>query len=540
MEDMSPPRHTGRGIAVTLSSVPPWLAPSRSASVVLAAGAVTLLGTRRRAAALERAAGDLEAALVEERDRRAALERLLRAEQAATAALAGSSTLDQALEQLTTGLSDALGWRPAGVFRPRDGALELVTRLGVAPIGTGPGAPRAARRHLERCALEAARHAELRTSDVDGGGTVAALPVLQDAEVVACLVLESLVPRTIDPELAAFVLSLSVKVAEFAERVGAAERAAEQAQDLATVGALARRLAHAPDLEAVREAICQIAVRLVGGRTAVLLERLGDEPALRPVAATGSTLSSSPVALDATPSPVSRAFVRPGWSLGEAPAELFGGQRGLRGALYVPVQRHGMPVAVVAIGWPQGRSELSSREIDLLGLLADEAANALERAHLTERLAADARTDALTGLPNVRAWRAGIARMLDRARREDEPLTVVMLDLDHFKAFNDEHGHLAGDRLLKGAASAWREQLRTTDLLARHGGEEFALALAGCALDEALEIVERVRAATPEGQTCSAGAALWDGHDDADALRARADQALYAAKQAGRARTEVA
>ena len=112
-------------------------------------------------------------------------------------------------------------------------------------------------------------------------------------------------------------------------------------------------------------------------------------------------------------------------------------------------------------------------------------------------------------------------------------MCVALLDLDHFKAYNDEHGHPAGDRLLKAASAAWEGRLRKTDLLARYGGEEFAVLLPDCQLGNAMEIAERLRTAQPEG-TCSIGVADWDGRQDEDELIARADRALYAAKAGGR------
>jgi diguanylate cyclase (GGDEF)-like protein len=149
-----------------------------------------------------------------------------------------------------------------------------------------------------------------------------------------------------------------------------------------------------------------------------------------------------------------------------------------------------------------------------------------------ERLA---RTDGLTGVANRRAWDDELPRELARAARSGTGVCVALLDLDHFKAYNDRHGHQAGDRLLKAAAAAWLGKLRKTDLLARYGGEEFAVLLPDCGLDNAMEIAERLRTAQPEG-TCSLGVAAWDGREDAARLVARADRALYAAKAGGRNR----
>ncbi len=146
-----------------------------------------------------------------------------------------------------------------------------------------------------------------------------------------------------------------------------------------------------------------------------------------------------------------------------------------------------------------------------------------------------ARTDSLTGVANRRAWDEELPRELARSSRSRQPVCVALLDLDHFKAYNDEHGHQAGDRLLKAAAAAWEGRLRKTDLLARYGGEEFAVLLPDCALGDAMEIAERLRTAQPE-VTCSIGVADWDGREEIGRLVARADRALYAAKAGGRDR----
>jgi diguanylate cyclase len=160
---------------------------------------------------------------------------------------------------------------------------------------------------------------------------------------------------------------------------------------------------------------------------------------------------------------------------------------------------------------------------------------AIEIGRLVSRLEGLARTDPLTGVPNRRVWEEELPRELERARRLRTGLCVAMIDLDNFKAYNDRHGHQAGDLVLKEAASAWRAEVRSTDLLARYGGEEFVLLLPGCALEDAIEIVERLRVATPL-VTCSVGLASWDFQEAGAELVQRADQALYLAKAEGRNR----
>jgi diguanylate cyclase (GGDEF)-like protein len=207
---------------------------------------------------------------------------------------------------------------------------------------------------------------------------------------------------------------------------------------------------------------------------------------------------------------------------------------GVVSALWQPVVRNGVPIGVLTLAWGERVEDPGQRVRSLVGLLAAEAAVAIERADLLARLEAVARTDDLTGLANRRAWDEHLPRELARAERDELPLCVAMIDLDRFKDYNDERGHQAGDRLLKQVAATWREMLRPSDLLARYGGEEFGLVLPNCPLDVGLEVVERLRTSTISGQTCSAGVAAWDADETPDELVRRADGALYAAKKAGR------
>ena len=121
-----------------------------------------------------------------------------------------------------------------------------------------------------------------------------------------------------------------------------------------------------------------------------------------------------------------------------------------------------------------------------------------------------------------------------RARRAESELCLAIVDIDHFKAYNDTNGHLAGDEMLRECALAWDAELRGEDTIVRFGGEEFLVVLPDTPLEQAAEIVERLRQATPAGLTCSAGLACWDYAETIDDLVDRADSALYRAKAAGR------
>ncbi|MDP9435601.1 MAG: GGDEF domain-containing protein, partial [Actinomycetota bacterium] len=186
------------------------------------------------------------------------------------------------------------------------------------------------------------------------------------------------------------------------------------------------------------------------------------------------------------------------------------------------------------------QQRLRGRDRRLRELRAELAAVRRESDLLAQELRAEARTDPLTGLGNRRRWEERLALELERAGRHGTTVAVALVDLDRFKQVNDSHGHAAGDALLKDVAGAFAESVRAVDLVARVGGEEFGLALPDVGLPDALHIVERVRRSAAVGVTASAGVALWDGAETADALVERADRALYAAKAAGRDRLVVA
>jgi diguanylate cyclase (GGDEF)-like protein/PAS domain S-box-containing protein len=157
-----------------------------------------------------------------------------------------------------------------------------------------------------------------------------------------------------------------------------------------------------------------------------------------------------------------------------------------------------------------------------------------EREELLGKVQDMATHDSLTGLCNRRALEEMLPREMARVRRSGAPLCVAIIDIDHFKVYNDTYGHLAGDEVLRECARVWDESLRGEDTLVRVGGEEFLVLLPETPATEAAEVVERLRARTPLEQTCSAGLACWDSTESIDELLARADAALYEAKASGR------
>lgn len=143
-------------------------------------------------------------------------------------------------------------------------------------------------------------------------------------------------------------------------------------------------------------------------------------------------------------------------------------------------------------------------------------------------------TDPLTGLLNRRAWDDRLREIVDDARDSGEMLTLAVVDLDHFKAYNDAHGHDAGDALLQTFTTVASASLRHTDVFARWGGEEFLIALPATTLGQAHQILGRVRRSVPGDQTCSIGVTTYRRSEPLSESLARADRALYLAKRRGR------
>ncbi|HXW78645.1 MAG TPA: sensor domain-containing diguanylate cyclase [Acidimicrobiales bacterium] len=201
---------------------------------------------------------------------------------------------------------------------------------------------------------------------------------------------------------------------------------------------------------------------------------------------------------------------------------------------------------LVAEAGPPVSRRLSRRSLDMLSRFAMHAALALNNADLNAEVARLAASDSLTGLANRRELSSALMREAARTARTKQPLSLAVIDIDHFKAINDTFGHLVGDEVLRVVAAAMARNVRDVDLVARYGGEEFAIVLPNCGSDGALAVVERVRAAvgsaaTVTKVTVSAGIATSGGEgNDGEGLMAAADEALYASKRGGRDRVTVA
>lgn len=188
--------------------------------------------------------------------------------------------------------------------------------------------------------------------------------------------------------------------------------------------------------------------------------------------------------------------------------------------------------------------EWSIDDISLIGSLADNLSVAIENAELHQERERQAVTDGLTGVANRRAFNDSLQREFERAKRYDQPLSLIVIDLDYLKKINDKYGHMAGDEAIRSIGQVLKQSSRSIDFPARYGGEEFCLLLPNTEIDMAEQLAERLRRlineVTLEGHgaiSASLGVASFPLHaDDSDTLFLKADEALYAAKTQGRNR----
>ncbi len=217
----------------------------------------------------------------------------------------------------------------------------------------------------------------------------------------------------------------------------------------------------------------------------------------------------------------------------------------IRSMLADPLWSAGQVIGVLSVSSPKRRA-FKARDQLLARLLANCCTPPIERARL-RRLAM---TDDLTLAYNQRYLSPRVNEEIERARRSGQPLSVLLIDLDHFKNVNDEHGHDVGDTVLRLFADRVRSIVRRVDVFIRRGGEEFLLVMPATALEQARNTAERIRRNLSEAkldvgggkhvrQTVSIGAACWDFKESPEALQRRADVSMYAAKEQGRDRVFV-
>ena len=213
--------------------------------------------------------------------------------------------------------------------------------------------------------------------------------------------------------------------------------------------------------------------------------------------------------------------------------------------LLCPIQSRGRLIGIIALGKRESNRLYSHEDLELIMSMAKQAGTIIENAQLYSQAVTMANTDGLTGLYNHRHFHERLDHEIARGSRFGTTFSLIMLDIDLFKAYNDIHGHLAGDEILRRIAICIRTSIRSLDIAFRYGGEEFTIILPEARLDDAYKVAERIRKtiATKTSSkappiTASLGIANWpiDGVMKTEIITS-ADAALYRAKQTGRNRT---
>jgi len=210
-----------------------------------------------------------------------------------------------------------------------------------------------------------------------------------------------------------------------------------------------------------------------------------------------------------------------------------------------PIKSRGRLIGILALGKKQQGAPFSHEDIELVQSMASQVGIVIENAQLYTQAMVRANTDGLTGLYNHRHFHEHLEQEIARGSRFGTRFSLIMLDIDHFKTYNDIYGHLAGDKILRRIASHIKSSIRSLDTAFRYGGEEFAIILPEAWFDDAYKVAERIRQTIESKMstqtmpaTISLGVASWpaDGVMPEEIV-ACADAALYQAKQTGRNRT---
>lgn len=224
----------------------------------------------------------------------------------------------------------------------------------------------------------------------------------------------------------------------------------------------------------------------------------------------------------------------------------------VRSEIALPIVAHGRVMGMLDIQSTKPRA-FSLEDQRVLKIVADQLSVALDNARHHAQVQAQARLDSLTQVLNHGAFIAALYALVDRGKQESLPLSLIMLDVDYFKAYNDHYGHVAGDAALRTTVQAIQANIKKRDVVGRWGGEEFGVVLVGASKDQARMVAERIRQTLaslvpvdrlgremPPPSVSQGIATLGEDANDADTLVDIADQALYRAKSAGRDQVRIA
>lgn len=378
-----------------------------------------------------------------------------------------------------------------------------------------------------------------------------AIPLMVREEVVGVLDFQSDEADYFKPELIDLLTLFSTQASLALENARLYSLERRRAQQLEAINAVAQQTTAVLDLDELLTVVCRLLLEWFHIDHAAVLLCEGDN--LRVRAYEGRLTPKVPLG----------AILAPGTGLtaralgqGKSVVEndvgrvdgYYPGFVETKSEVCVPLIFFGEKLGVLALD-SAAESAFDPEDIQPLESVADICAAAIQNANYFERMRQLAYVDGLTGIHNRRFFEMRIVEELERASRFQGRMSVIMVDIDHFKKLNDEFGHLLGDEVLRGVAGILKQQLRKMDMVCRYGGEEFAVVVPETTGENAVTVAEKLRRqvecfpfpGVPRPVTISCGVAEYPVHGASrDEVVAAADGALYTAKQQGRNRVVAA
>jgi diguanylate cyclase (GGDEF)-like protein len=460
----------------------------------------------------------------------------------ASQAILSTFDLDEVLQRILTIIRDFFQLQNGAVLLLDKSGQELHVRahLGRSNLGVGYRIPRGSGLTWAAAEIKRPVYAPDVSKDarylrkVDQTMSEVAIPLLVRDEVVGVLDFQS-------DLLTLFSTQASMALEN--ARLYTMER--RRSKQLEAINAVAKKTTHILDLDELLTVVCRLLMDLFGIDHAAVLLAEGDslrvrayEGRLTPNLAMGAILSHGN-GLAARSLTSGRSVIENDVNNVEG---YIAGFAETQAEMCVPLIIFGEKLGVLALDSAK-KDAFDSDDVQPLESVADICAAAIQNAHNFDRMKQLAYVDGLTGIHNRRFFEMRVVEELERATRFHGRLSVIMVDIDHFKKMNDEFGHLLGDEMLRAVSTILKQQLRKMDMVCRYGGDEFAIVVPETTGESAVRVAEKLRRqvethffpGVPRQVTISCGVAGYPAHGvTRDEVVAAADSALYQAKQAGR------